>query len=155
MVNIMSFKKQLIFILALILLLVGSACDRMVPFGPGPQDFTADLHNGYILSRSSNDGIFLNKHENGISQNIIPAKVAELGVNEDYIIAKQYTVSEKRRDDGSFIDKSKPNYWIISLKTQAVSGPLNEETYLKERLKLSIPDSLKLADSESYRSKNH
>lgn len=129
--------------------LVCGCGDFMV--GPGAQDFQTDLHNGYTLCRSSVNYVVLDK-KGDKPEEAIPPKLVELGVNDKFMLGKQYKlVSQNSSGSKESVDETKPLFWIIDIKAQKTYGPLDEEAFQKKKRTLGVPDDLLLKNIEAYR----
>ena len=108
-------------------------------FGPGTQDWVFDgLPGNYSLWRTNSRSVLIcrGKSKTG-GEEAVPAYVTELFYNETHIFAKQAAVLE---DQNEKIDSSDPNYYIIAVKEESVSGPMSEESFLKATRALLIEE---------------
>jgi hypothetical protein len=113
-------------------------------------DYTENLGNDYFYRNEG--GIIkdiLCKKANGGE---IPATVIEYNYNNDFIIAKQ---KPKLPQDPLYDKTYKYNlgenvlyYWLIDKENQIVYGPLNIEEFNKVKVKLKVPNELKLTENK-------
>lgn len=70
---------------------------------------------------------------------MIPTYVFEVGYTDTYIFAKQADVPE---DYDEKIDKSTPNFYIVSVASGEVFGPYNEQNFSACVQQLGIEDPI-------------
>lgn len=114
----------------------------------------------------SDDGTLLS------STPAIPPKVVEIVWDKRFIIARQqnliYKLSKKPYNeydaakkippntayyDYPIPDKTSSNYWIIDASIDKVYGPFDKSEFAKQRVALSVPDTLILKSVNSYKKK--
>ncbi|WP_459213187.1 DUF3997 domain-containing protein [Aquimarina rhabdastrellae] len=138
----------------LILLLTLNSCD-FSSFGPGSQDFTKELPNGYMIFRSSSHQIQIVPEDGwGNETPIIPTKVLKLNIHDEFVIAYRQGLMERSPNDpnDSYMlpDPNKFDYWILDTKTPKSYGNLTKNNFEKTKIELKIPKSIKLIDVYEY-----
>ena len=140
--------------LFLLLAAVMTGC-QSVAFGPGVQDFSAALPHGYFIHRTSAHQIMIAPQSWSSDTPIIPTKVVELDHNDQFVIAKQQLLERRSPNNpNDTYEQPKPNtfrYWILDLQTPRVYGPFEFDKFNKQRLRLAVPNNLKLHDVYDYR----
>lgn len=132
-------------VLALIVAATSAGC-------PGLLDFSAPLTGGYFLHRTSSIDIFVASEKSwDSSTQEIPPTIIELTYDENWIIAKQLPVDlagemNKAQEPFPFskANVNAINYWILNVKVPRVWGPLSEDVFRSQRLKLGVSPQLEL-----------
>lgn len=106
----------------------------------GLGDYSINLSGNYSLLRTSSHNITIApKSQNGEGmwdENVIPAKVVEVGWNKDYIIAKQQAYPNEEYF-----------YWILNVKDEYVEGPFILNDFQKKIKEYDITNlELKLVE---------
>ncbi|MBU9713694.1 DUF3997 domain-containing protein [Evansella tamaricis] len=134
------FKKMILFI-AGISLLTGCA---------GMADYDVELPGNYSILRTSAHQvtIALKTGEDSWGSEIIPAKVTEVGWDENYIIAKQVKLTQDKNRENNYKipDEQNYQYWILSIETGDLTGPLDEGRLTDKRKEYKISDAIILKD---------
>lgn len=79
-------------------------------------------------------------NENGVTATtVVPTYVFEVGYTDTYIFAKQADVPE---DYNEKIDKSNPNFYIVSVTSGEVFGPYNEQDFSAYVQQLGIEEPI-------------
>lgn len=129
--------KILIFILIAILL-AGCA-------SPGLSDYRYKLGTKCLLNRTSAHQITAN-----CGQSSIPAKIVQLGFNENYLIAKTHPVTILKYPNNPAnsykIPDAKTTYWwIIEIKKDVRYGPFeSEQEFMAKTDELGITNTIEL-----------
>ena len=147
--------RTLSLLVALMLLSI-TGCDDFIPIpGPGAEDFSATLPNGYFIHRTSAHQIMVAPSGWNESTPIIPTKVVELDHDSTWVIAKQQHL--RRRSPSNPKDKYEEpdpgvfSFWILNTSTPQVWGPLTEAEFVAKRAELGIDPGLQLHDVYDYR----
>ncbi len=96
----------------------------------GAADYDIDLPGEYSILRTSADRVII-APKTGTDiwrEAAVPAKVTEVGWNDDYILAKQMK-GEKNHA-----------YWIIQLSNDYVTGPLSDSSFSEKKEELRLSD---------------
>jgi len=115
------------------------------------------LEKNYVLDYDPNHEIFLIiPTENGYQNVKVPGQILFYGHNKDFIIAQQkprdsiYNENENLVYDEmeeKIFNTRFSNFWIITLKSDSVYGPMNKSKYLRLRDSLKVPLNLILNNS--------
>jgi len=128
---------------------------------PVVSDYKMKLTGNYELWKVHKDSIVIGiPDENGLTPQI-DGKVIDLGFNDEYIIARSiptYKANNQKFSNFSEMEKyieSIPEedyeFWIIEVENDVVYGPLNEDEFNKKRKEISVPESMKLKELDSYK----
>lgn len=104
----------------------------------GIGDYSIDLPGRLKVNRISAENIVNSSHD-GVGTTIIPAKIIQVGWDDDYVLAKQY-------DDAN----GNEYYWIINVHTEKTFGPLAYQEYLNKKDELDISKDIKLLDLDQF-----
>ena len=142
--------------LAILLLSSFLGCGERIPLGPGVQDFTATLPNGYVLVRSSSHDIQVVPKDGWNSRTpIIPAKVLEIGIDGDFVVARRQGLKKRSPEDPDDFylepDPSVLDFWVLDTKKPAVFGPLDEGQLAEKLAALGFADGIPRKDVYEYR----
>lgn len=142
-------------------ILILSACsgEMPIPFGPGYQDFRAELPNGYMLYRTSAHQISI-APENAWSDEtpVVPTKVIELAVIEDWALAKRQGLTRRSPNDPNdpYMEPD-PNvfdFWILDTAKPAVWGPMTKPEFDRAIQELGLAEQPQLQDVYAYDPRN-
>lgn len=134
----------------LFFLTIFSSCDFKV-YGPGVQDFTKNLPNGYIVFRASSHQIKI-VPEDGWNDKvpIIPTKVLKLNTYNEYVLAYRQGLKEKfpnnMSDSYMIPNPNEFDFWILDTKTPKVYNNLKKSEFDQIKKDLKIPELIKLID---------
>lgn len=133
----MRINKKYYYLLIIIMMIAICSCTS---------DYTKDLGNGYFYRH---EGYPLNDilcEKVGGGQ--IPATVVDYAYNDKFIIAKQKPrIPQDSMYDKTYEYKNGANvfyYWLIVKEEHIVLGPLDIDSFEKERVKYKIPKELRL-----------
>lgn len=70
---------------------------------------------------------------------VVPATVFAIGIHDDFIVAKRHPMNEPEETSP---DRSVAEYWIIRIADRSVVGPLTEDRFQVERVRLAVPTNL-------------
>lgn len=113
--------------LLVIILFIGASCS----------DYSEELSGEYVFVSESNTCQYIRPRKGDLE---IKQTVISYAFNDDFIIAAQID----NKDDLYVLNGKNINFWIISHKTKGFYGPLTLNDYLKLRMKLQIPEDVKL-----------
>ncbi|SCJ60428.1 Uncharacterised protein [uncultured Clostridium sp.] len=103
--------------------------------GAGMGDYKIEMPEDYAILRTSSESITIGKSEgDGAWSTIVPSKVTEVYLGENYIVAKQVTVNSY-------------TYWIINLKDDTIYDRLTDNEFLEKLQELNIKVNLKPIDN--------
>lgn len=132
------------------LLLVGSLSLFLLTGCPGLSDYDIDLPGGYSVIRTSAHQvqIALEVREGSWDAPVIPTKVTEVAWDDHYIMAKQLDLKEDETSHNGYQipDETKVSFWILEVATGEVTGPLDEESYIKKKAELGISTEVVLQE---------
>ena len=123
-----------------------SACGG-IAFGPGLNDFDAELIHGYALVQYSAHEILISKPASHNRNTGVYAKVVSLGYDDRYILAKQQLLDTQEKHP--LTDKFQ--YWIIDAPVEKQFGPLTEDEFHAKRKELGVSEKIELKDKNEYR----
>jgi hypothetical protein len=139
----------------LIILIASMTGCQPVAFGPGLQDFSAALPNGYFIYRTSAHQIMIAPQSWNPDTPVIPTKVVELDHDNQFIIAKQQLLERRNPNNpNDTYEQPKPHafqYWILDSRLPKVYGPFSHDEFTTERSRLAVPAKLQLHDVYDYR----
>jgi hypothetical protein len=122
--------------------------------GPGVEDYSFDVAQGYRLSRSSAHTIQVVPKDGWSSDNeIIPKKVVEIAWNNQYVIAKQLGMEKRNLNPNDSYELPNPSmvyYWVLDTEQRKRFGPFSKEEFENKLNELGLNDLI-LKEVESYR----
>ena len=132
----MQHKKYQASRLAMTLLLISmilSACS-------GVGDWTvSNFPGGYSVWRINSDKVILclPRENRSTAATVVETYVFELAFNDDYIFAKRADVPE---GGWRYMDKSNPDYYIVTVADRSCSGPLDETAFAEALQALELDE---------------
>ena len=97
-------------------------------FDSGDDKITDEYHVAWMDLHSA-QGIYHNKEEYGLTEQVIPNYVFAVGYNDDFIVAKQHPTNGFY--GGHKIFKDTLNFFIIQIQDEmdSIYGPLTKEEF--------------------------
>jgi hypothetical protein len=124
-------------------------------YGPGMQDFTKNITNGYVLYRNSKEDIFVAPNDGWNDEiEIIPSKVLKLNEYKDYIVAERQGLKRQNPNDEQdkykISDEKVIDYWILDTENNIALKNLNKHEFKTKLESLKIPRNIGLIDVYEY-----
>ena len=124
-------------------------------FGPGIQDFSKNVTNGYVLHRNSAHEIFIAPSDGWNDEiAIIPSKVLKLNDYEDFIVAERQGLKKRSPNDSldgyEIPDENVKDYWILDTENNRVLKNMTKLKYQRKLDSLKIPKNIELIDVYKY-----
>lgn len=154
-----KWKQIVIYSLLIVVLFFGIYNFRnlslaFLGYGPGLQDFSKNITNGYVLYRTSSHEIFV-APENGWNDKveIIPSKVLKVNYYNEFILVERQGLKMRKPNDSLDLykipDENVMNYWILDTKKNYSFKNLTRIEF-QEKLKLLKIPEVKLIDVYDY-----
>jgi hypothetical protein len=141
-------KKQYFLFIAIISLSFLTGC-------PGASDYDIEMPGNYSVIRTSAHNITIapKTSEDSWGANIIPAKVTEVGWNDEYIIAKQINLEQDSKSNNGYEipDTQDYHFWIIEIESGKVTGPLDDLGLIEKKKEYEITDDIILKSVQNLR----
>ena len=135
-----------------IMLLLAGGCGGV---GPGMNDFSYDVADGYGLTRTSAHHIQIHPRKSlSPTDPRIGPKVVDVAWNDRFVLATQHPMKRRSPNDPSDTyevpDTSTVNYWILDTSVRVLYGPFDKLKFEQKRTSLSVPTEMKLKLVSSY-----
>lgn len=117
----------------------------------GSGDYEYSLPNGYFVFATSTHQVSILHKDLAFLE--VPAKVVEIGWNEQFILARQQLLKKRgdfSGDDFQVPDVGKYQFWIIDLTGTNRIGPLNAQAFAEKKKELGVPSGIKLKKASAY-----
>ncbi|PQD93653.1 hypothetical protein CYL18_18785 [Pradoshia eiseniae] len=120
---------------------------------PGASDYDIDLPDNYSIVRTSANEVTIapKTSKDSWGSTIIPAKVTEVGWDDQYIIAKQINIDSESSNGSGIPDEQEYHFWIIQIKTGEVTGPLDDLSLTKKKEEYRISNDIVLKKIEDLK----
>ena len=138
-------RSRLLVLRVVLILTIGVGCQKTSPpetmiFGPGHQDYSKPIQNGYSLYRSSAHEVFVSPETWGENTPRIPSEIIRINHYKTFVIAERQVATVQEKTD----------YWILNTKEPMVWGGMTKEEMNNKMDSLQIPTSIQLLAVDVY-----
>ncbi|MFJ7976753.1 DUF3997 domain-containing protein [Peribacillus sp. NPDC096379] len=136
--------KKIVF-LSIFLVFTLTAC-----IGPGLGESETEITKDYVLINTGRNKSLLVKRNGEFFDFVVPATVIATATKDQYIFAKQqkYIDDSNSEKDGQ-IDTSEDFYWIVTVSSEDVKGPLSLDEFNDTLQELGVNSKMKWVKNEA------
>lgn len=113
----MTKKHKIIFIISIVAVILFTIIMALTKIGLGTGDWKYELKNNYQIWRVNSKEIIIGKEEDGVLTPSINENIVKFKYNDNFVVIE---VNNDFNEDNL-------KYYIISLDTDEIIGPLNEK----------------------------